>query len=178
VIGVSKKERKSWVVWEEEKAPDVIIELLSDSTANQDKTVKKEIYQNKMRVSEYFWYDPFNSEDFAGFTLNNGIYQSLPFNEQGWLVSQCLGLTLVRWPGKYRGVEAIWLRWATLEGEVLSTGQELAQKAQQQAALAQQQAELAQQQVTLAQEQVTLAQQRSDKLATKLREMGINPDEI
>jgi hypothetical protein len=75
-------------------------------------------------------------------------------------------------------VEAIWLRWATLEGEVLSTGQELAQKAQQQAALAQQQAALAQEQVTLAQEQVTLAQQRSDKLATKLREMGINPDEI
>ena len=178
VTGVSKKERKSWVVWEEEKAPDVIIELLSESTANQDKTVKKEIYQNKMRVSEYFWYDPFDSEDFAGFTLNNGIYQSLPFNEQGWLVSQCLGLTLVRWPGIYRGVEAIWLRWATLDGEVLSTGQELAQKAQQQAALAQQQAELAQQQVTLAQEQVTLAQQRSDKLATKLREMGINPDEI
>jgi DNA-binding protein H-NS len=68
-------------------------------------------------------------------------------------------------------VEAIWLRWATLDGEVLSTGQELAQKAQQQAALAQQQA-------ALAQEQVTLAQQRSDKLATKLREMGINPDEI
>jgi hypothetical protein len=171
VTGVCKKERKSWVVWEEEKAPDVIIELLSESTANQDKTVKKEIYQNKMRVSEYFWYDPFDSEDFAGFTLNNGIYQSLPFNEQGWLVSQCLGLTLVRWPGKYRGVEAIWLRWATLDGEVLSTGQELAQKAQQQAALAQQQA-------ALAQEQVTLAQQRSDKLATKLREMGINPDEI
>ena len=52
------------------------------------------------------------------------------------------------------------------------------QKAQQQAALAQQQAALAQEQVTLAQEQVTLAQQRSDKLATKLREMGINPDEI
>lgn len=172
VTGVSKKERKSWVVWEEEKAPDVIIELLSDSTANQDKTVKKEIYQNKMRVSEYFWYDPFDSEDFAGFTLNNGIYQSLPFNEQGWLVSQCLGLTLVRWAGKYRGVEAIWLRWATLDGEVLSTGQELAQKAQQQ------QAALAQQQAELAQEQVTLAQQRSDKLATKLREMGINPDEI
>jgi triphosphoribosyl-dephospho-CoA synthetase len=69
-------------------------------------------------------------------------------------------------------VEAIWLRWATLDGEVLSTGQELAQKAQQQ------QAALAQQQAELAQEQVTLAQQRSDKLATKLREMGINPDEI
>ena len=33
VLGVPKKERKSWVVWEEGKAPDVIIELLSPSTA-------------------------------------------------------------------------------------------------------------------------------------------------
>jgi len=48
------------VVWEEGKAPDVIIELLSESTATQDKTVKKEIYQNQMRFPEYFWYDPFN----------------------------------------------------------------------------------------------------------------------
>jgi Uma2 family endonuclease len=45
VLGVPKKERKSWVVWEEGKAPDVVIELLSDSTAERDKTEKKQIYQ-------------------------------------------------------------------------------------------------------------------------------------
>lgn len=33
VVGVPKAERKSWVVWEEEKAPDVVIELVSPSTA-------------------------------------------------------------------------------------------------------------------------------------------------
>ena len=106
VTGVSKKERKSWVVWEEEKAPDVVIELLSPSTANFDKTEKKQIYQNKMRVSEFFWYDPFDSEDFAGFSLNSGTYQPIVFNEQGWLISQSLGLALVRWSGSYRGVMA------------------------------------------------------------------------
>lgn len=73
VTGVSKKERKSWVVWEEEKALDVVIELLSASTANFDKTEKKQIYQNKMRVSEYFWYAPFNSDDFAGFSLSREL---------------------------------------------------------------------------------------------------------
>ncbi|MFM7441319.1 MAG: Uma2 family endonuclease [Snowella sp.] len=133
VTGVSKKERKSWVVWEEEKAPDVVIELLSTSTSNFDKTEKKQIYQNKMRVSEYFWYDPFNSEDFAGFSLNNGVYQPLISNDQGWLISQSLGLALVRWSGSYRGVTAVWLRWATLEGEVLPTGHELAQQESQRA---------------------------------------------
>ncbi|HEY9674986.1 MAG TPA: Uma2 family endonuclease, partial [Waterburya sp.] len=36
VLGVPKGERKSWVVWEEGKAPDVVIELLSESTAAAD----------------------------------------------------------------------------------------------------------------------------------------------
>jgi Uma2 family endonuclease len=31
-LGVPKKERKSWVCWEEGKTPDVVIELLSEST--------------------------------------------------------------------------------------------------------------------------------------------------
>jgi Uma2 family endonuclease len=57
------------VCWEEEKTPDVVIELLSDSTAEADKGEKKLISQNRMRVPEYFWYDPFNSEDRAGFRL-------------------------------------------------------------------------------------------------------------
>jgi Uma2 family endonuclease len=148
VTGVSKKERKSWVVWEEEKAPDVVIELLSPSTANFDRTEKKQIYQNKMRVSEYFWYDPFNSEDFAGFFLNSGVYQPIVFNERGWLISQSLGLALVRWSGSYRGVTALWLRWATLSGDVLLTGRELAEQ----------------------------EYNRAEKLATKLRSLGVDLD--
>lgn len=40
VLGIPKKKRKSWVVWEEEKAPDVVIELLSKSTAQLDKNEK------------------------------------------------------------------------------------------------------------------------------------------
>jgi Uma2 family endonuclease len=101
VLGVPKAERKSWVVWEEGKAPDVVIELLSESTAPQDKTEKKEIYQDRLRVPEYFWYDPFNPEDWAGFILKDGIYESLS-QDTGQLVSQQLGLALVRWQGGYR----------------------------------------------------------------------------
>ncbi len=37
VQGVSKRERKSWVVWQEGKSPDVVIELMSESTATFDK---------------------------------------------------------------------------------------------------------------------------------------------
>jgi len=67
VLVVPRRERKSWVVWEEGKGPDVVIELLSNSTAEHDKTAKKQTYQNRLRVPEYFWFDPFNPEDLAGF---------------------------------------------------------------------------------------------------------------
>jgi len=128
VLGVPKGERKSWVVWEEGKAPDVVIELLSDSTAELDKNQKKLIYQNQLRVPEYFWFDPFNPDDWAGFSLDHGVYQPLAENAQNQLVSQSLGLALVRWQGNYKDINATWLRWATMEGELLLTSQEIAQE--------------------------------------------------
>jgi Uma2 family endonuclease len=140
VLGVPKKERKSWVVWEEGKAPDVIIELLSESTAQQDKTEKKEIYRDRLRVPEYFWYDPFNPEDWAGFILKEGIYEPLSL-DAGRLVSQQLRLALIRWQGSYKGVEAVWLRWATLEGVLLPTEREKAEQERQRAEQERQRAE-------------------------------------
>ncbi|QIR37569.1 Uma2 family endonuclease [Tolypothrix sp. PCC 7910] len=124
VLGVPKGERKSWVVWEEGKAPDVVIELLSESTAAADKNEKKLIYQNQMRVPEYFWYDPFNPDDWAGFSIQQRVYQPLIPNERNQLVSESLGLALQPWQGNYKGIDATWLRWATLEGELLPTPEE------------------------------------------------------
>ncbi|MFM6137448.1 MAG: Uma2 family endonuclease, partial [Sphaerospermopsis kisseleviana] len=128
VLDVPKKERLSWVVWEEGKPPDVVIELLSESTAKNDKTEKKLIYQNQMRVSEYFWFDPFHPDDFAGFHINSGIYEPIDLNEKNQLVSTVLGLALVRWQGNYRGIDATWLRWANLEGDLFPTSQEIAEQ--------------------------------------------------
>ncbi|MDZ8032993.1 Uma2 family endonuclease [Nostoc sp. DedSLP04] len=124
VLGVPKGERRSWVVWEEGKTPDVVIELLSDSTAQADKNEKKLIYQNQMRVPEYFWYDPFNPDDLAGFSIAKGAYQPITVNAQNQLVSQSLGLGLQLWQGSYKGINATWLRWANLAGELLPTPEE------------------------------------------------------
>ncbi|PMB40316.1 hypothetical protein CEN41_19735 [Fischerella thermalis CCMEE 5330] len=133
VLAVPKGERRSWVIWEEEKAPDVIIELLSDSTAAVDKNQKKLIYQNQIRVPEYFWFDPFNPDDWAGFFLSSGVYQPLVANERDQLVSKSLGLGLQLWYRNYKGIETTWLRWATLEGELLPTSEEIAQQERQRA---------------------------------------------
>lgn len=47
VLGAEKRERRSWAIWEEGgKYPNVVIELLSNSTAQVDKGAKKTLYQD------------------------------------------------------------------------------------------------------------------------------------
>ena len=80
-----KHPRKSWVVWEEDgKYPDLIIELLSDTTAAIDRTLKKDLYQNQFRTQEYFWFSP-DTLDFSGFRLVGRTYGAIAPNPTGWL---------------------------------------------------------------------------------------------
>jgi len=124
VQGVTPRTRKSYLVWEEGKGPDVVIEFISPSTAASDKVHKKEVYQDKLRVPEYFWCDPY-SNDFAGFSLQDGKYKRLKPDSRGMIHSVQLGLALTRWQGVYSGVNSNWLRWATPKGILLPTSQEL-----------------------------------------------------
>ncbi len=167
VLGVPKTERLSWVVWEEGKPPDVVIELLSESTASNDKNAKKLIYQNQMRVSEYFWYDPFNPNDFAGFDLNSGAYQPIVLNEKDQLVSKVLDLALVRWQGNYRGVDATWLRWATLDGELFPTSQEMV-------VITQRRAEEVEQRAESEKQRAESEKQRAEQAELQLRQVAVN----
>lgn len=137
VLNATPECRKSWVVWDEGQAPDIIIELLSESTAEKDKTVKKQVYQNQLRTSEYYWFDPFKPEEFAGFELLRGVYYPIPFDSRHRLISSGLNLALVRWHGVYQGEEATWLRWATVEGGLLPTAEENAEQARQETHTAQ-----------------------------------------
>lgn len=154
VRDVPRREHKSWVVWQEGKGPDVVIELVSESTAARDKGEKKQIYQDQLRVPEYFWFDPFSSE-WAGFALREGVYETREPDAQGRLMSQRLELALVRWEGTYQGISARWLRLATPEGAVLPTAQEVAEREQQRVQEAQQRAQEAQQQMEDARQRVT-----------------------
>jgi Uma2 family endonuclease len=159
VRGVSKRERKSWVVWQEGKGPDVVIELLSESTAARDKGEKKTVYQNCLRVPEYFWFDPFSGE-LAGFALRDGVYVPLAFDAQERLISQQLGLALVRWEGVYQEVRARWLRWATLAGALLPTPQESLEHERQRTAEAEREAAAAQQRAATLETLLARYQQR------------------
>lgn len=160
--------RKSWVVWEEEgKYPNLIIELLSTSTASVDRTVKKELYQNRFRTPEYFWFDP-ETLELAGFRLIGNQYEDIIENDRGWRWSEELGL--------YLGVEAEQLRYFTVEGVKVPTPQEAAQMEQQRAQLEQQRAQMEQQRAQMAELQLGRERERAEKLAEQLRSLGVDPD--
>ncbi len=132
VLNTERKPRKSWVVWEEEgKYPNLIIELLSDSTANIDRNLKKQIYQDTFRTPEYFWFDPVSLE-LAGFHLVDGQYEPIEPNQQGGLWSRQLQLSL--------GIRDQQLRLFTPEGELVPAPEETAQQEQQQRLEAEQRA--------------------------------------
>lgn len=163
VLGTEKRPRKSWVVWEEGgKYPNVIVELLSDSTAKTDRGLKKEIYQDTFRTPDYFWFDP-DSLEFEGFHLLDGAYHMLPPNEHGWLWSHQLQL--------YLGVHENQLRFFTPDGELVPTPEESAEAANQQV-------EAANQQIETERQRAEAERQRSENLAAKLRELGIDPDGV
>jgi Uma2 family endonuclease len=135
VLGTQKKERKSWVVWEEDgRRPDLVIELTSDSTTKIDHVDKKVLYA-QLGVHEYFLFDPF-SKDLEGFVLDPGTatYVRLLPNDRGWLRSRRLGLWLGIVPGVYADTETEWLRWLDEEGRVLEHEGEHRRRAEAEAA--------------------------------------------
>ncbi|WP_413167365.1 Uma2 family endonuclease [Capilliphycus salinus ALCB114379] len=163
VLNTERKPRKSWVVWEEGgKYPNLIIELLSNSTANVDRTTKKEIYQDIFRTPEYFWFSP-NTLEFQGFEIIRGEYEPIQPNEQGRLWSKQLQLFL--------GIYEQKLRFFTPEGELVPTPEESAQTERQQR-------EDTQQQLETAQQQLEVERQQRENLAAKLRELNIDPETL
>ncbi|MGJ3253467.1 MAG: Uma2 family endonuclease [Elainellaceae cyanobacterium] len=177
-LGVPKGERKSWVCWEEEKAPDVVIELLFDSTAATDKGEKKLIYERRMHVPEYFWYDPFNPEDWAGFRLQGSTYQPITQEAQGWLTSEALRLRLVRWQGTYRGINTTWLRWASLDGAPLPTGAEVAKQEHQQADQERQRADQERQRADQERRRADQAESQVIEIAHNLLQTGMDAEQV
>ncbi|MFQ5859660.1 MAG: Uma2 family endonuclease [Anaerolineae bacterium] len=119
--------RDTWVVWEEGgRYPDLIIELLSPSTAETDKTDKKDLYERTFRTPEYYWYDP-ASQELVGWRLQAGRYERMTPNAEGRLWSEVLGLWLGTWEGEFQGERAVWLRFFDADGQLVLTGEEAAQ---------------------------------------------------
>ncbi|QLE55218.1 Uma2 family endonuclease [Nostoc sp. TCL26-01] len=148
--------RQGWVVWEEDgRYPDVIVELMSPSTATIDKGIKKALYEQTFHTSDYFIYDPFDPNSLRGWHLDhNQQYQPLTPNEQGWLWCQKLSLWLGTSEGTIDRETAIWLRFYDVAGNLLLLPEEAAAA------------------------KVNDLAAKADRLAARLRELGENPDSL
>ena len=100
IKGVAKdKFRDTFKVWEEGgKTPNAIIEVTSKSTSENDEVDKFHLYQDVLRVEEYFLFDPraeYLKPPLKGFRLVKGKYQPIKA-VSGRLPSKVLGLHLER----------------------------------------------------------------------------------
>ena len=118
--------RRFWVVWREKgRTPNVVIELSSPSTVDEDHGPKFAIYRDKLRVGDYFIFDP-DTNTLEGWRLVDGEYQPLAVDAAGRLYSQELGLSLGIWERDIGGFLTTWLRFFDGEGKVLPTPTEAA----------------------------------------------------
>lgn len=144
------KKNRSYFMWTFGKPPDVVIELVSNREGGELGS-KIERYQ-RIGVSHYVVYDPLaqlGGQALRSFELRGGVYVS---TLRPWFES--VGLGLMVWEGEFEGTQERWLRWCTRDGQLLPTGAERAAAAETREA-----AEKA----------------RAERLAEKLRALGIDP---
>src|SRR5262249_8727790 len=76
-LALPKRRRLNYLLWEEGRPPDLVIELTSKTTRKEDEEKKKDLYRDVLRVQEYFLFDPLQDHlkpPFQGYRLAGGQY--------------------------------------------------------------------------------------------------------
>ncbi|MEB3309165.1 MAG: Uma2 family endonuclease [Snowella sp.] len=177
IFDIPKKLYGNYKLWEGKQTPAIIFEVTSAGTKETDWGFKKTLYE-QLGVTEYWLFDPYGewiTEQLQGYRLNEeGVYK--PITDS---CSQVLQLRL-------QAEEYLISFYRLDNGEKLLTPEELflaAQEANQRAEQEKVKAEeaklLAEEAQLMAEEAQSLAQQekaRADRLAEKLRQLGIEVD--
>jgi Uma2 family endonuclease len=169
--GVEDYLRPNYLIWQEPRGPEFVIEMTSSSTRREDQTTKLALYRDTLRVREYFLFDPegdYLDPQLQGYRLRGNAYQRIRPRD-GRLPSQVTGLHLEQDGTQLRLWNPATQAWLPTPGELLDQTQDAlaetqGELAQAQGVLEQNQGKLeqAEQQIEeLAQENQTLAQQNA-----------------
>jgi Uma2 family endonuclease len=93
---VGKQKRDNYLIWEEGKGPDFVIEVTSSSTKREDIKKKFALYRDVLKVPEYFLFDPrgdYLKPPLQGYRLVNGEYEPIKPQDRRFR-SEELGLYL------------------------------------------------------------------------------------
>ncbi len=153
-----RKEHRSYFVWVFGKAPDLVVEIVSNRKGGE--IARKRLSYARMGVRYYVVYDPLHEvmrDDLRIYRLSGGSYVrqvAARFPDLG------LGMTL--WEGEFEEFRRAWLRWTDADGTLILTGQENAEQAHRRAKQEQQRADQ--------------EQRRAERLEALLRRAGIDPE--
>ncbi|NJN23870.1 MAG: Uma2 family endonuclease [Acaryochloridaceae cyanobacterium RL_2_7] len=150
--------RLSYVVWDEQVNPFIIVELLSPKTAQSDlgedeseadeTPTKWKVYQDILKVPYYVVFDRYD-EKLRVFKRENSGYQAQEIsNDRYWLDDMGVGIGV--WCGEFKQNRRLWLRWFDADGAW----------------------------IPIKNKKLSGERSRADRLAEKLRALGINPDEV
>lgn len=163
VVGVPKLYRGrdlrlSYVTWQERVNPFVVVELLSPGTEAEDlgererdsdrPPTKWEVYEQILRIPYYVVFSRYTNV-LQAFHLVGARYEPINLTE-GRLAIPELELSLGLWQGDFKGIERTWLRWLTLAGEL----------------------------ILISEEELEQTKIRAERLADRLRQLGIDPDAL
>jgi Uma2 family endonuclease len=178
--------RRSYVLWQEYIAPLIVLEfvtplappykrgedkekyLLNNGSEERDQTPPASLVNGDGKVGKFWVYEQAIRVPYYGiyevkkgsielYHLVDNSYQAVTANERGHYPISPLNVELGIWQGRYGNRSLPWLRWWDSEGNLLLTGEERAETERQRA------------------EQ---ERQRAERFAERLRELGVNPDEI
>ncbi|MBK1988048.1 Uma2 family endonuclease [Sphaerospermopsis aphanizomenoides BCCUSP55] len=125
------KIRRFYVLWQEYIAPLIVLEFVSgDGIEERDKTPwqgKFWIYEQVIRPAFYGIYEV-NKASIEVYHLIEGQYYLLSANERGHYPITPMEIELGIWQGEYQNMDLPWLRWWDLDGNLLLTGEEKANR--------------------------------------------------
>ena len=93
-FGIGRKRRRTYLVWEEGKPPDFVMELASETTYRTDLTEKMSLYAD-LGITDYFLCDIeglYLPSPLMGFTLVDGVYVPIGAAADRSVHSSVLGL--------------------------------------------------------------------------------------
>jgi Uma2 family endonuclease len=168
-----EKRHRTYFFWEFGKAPEVVIEIVSNRKGNE--LGAKLTKYARIGVRYYVVFDPYAylvEEKVRVFELYVDRYQQ----RTDWMLPR-IGLGLILWQGVFEGKNDTWLRWCEENGNPVLTGAELAAceaaRARQEMDRANREADRADREADRADREM----QRAEALAAKLRELGIEADQ-
>ncbi|MFM7363718.1 MAG: Uma2 family endonuclease [Cuspidothrix sp.] len=154
--------RHSYVLWEEQKLPILVLEVVSHTYRGEYST-KKNFYAQELGILYYVVYNSQRKrkQRLEVYKLVNGEYQLLSGNPV-FLPEIGLGIGMEK--GTYQGITREWLYWFDENGKRFLTPEERIQQSEEK---------------HLESERKRLeSEEKSHKLAEMLKKLGVNPESL